>query len=1342
MNQIDPIELCIDGRRVFGWVLAILSAVLCHTRTSEADDVGLPSRQLDAFADPGRWVTAELTARPATDTLADGRPTLHVHIDVDHKQPANSPVGWPRMYLQLDAEEKGWQEYESFEFLLLGRTDRPKESGIYSVLNIMCPDKKTGAGVSIILPKPNVWTKVSIPISSISSLNRLGALNFYIGEKRYEHGEQVDFFLGAFRLKGRGGRPAADGVQITTLDTYVLDDFESVVGWNVLKDSRVEAVDSAAVGKGAMRLDFPGSVRKELRARPLKDLLVWEKSEGVSFWAKGDGSDEFGCLSLQGWGGRLSYVYYFPLKDDKWRKFTVPWQDFVPQGQYEPINAPGGLSPGGGFHSITLGDRWAISHNNQPIPRFKYGIDHLKIEERVEQPGSISQLCPLEDVRRQLRASKPVRIVCLGDSIAAGAALPDPDKQRYAAVLQRRLRARLQYDEVHVKGCGVGGARTTDARAWVNRDLDGPPPDLVIVQYGYNDKKLYSREFFQRSLDDLIDRIARKTEGQTAVLLTTTLPGTGAAFSLLDDFADAVGELGEAREVAVLDLHRTMKDAGTRAEIESTYFADMAHPNEAGHRLIAGAIADFLHESETAIRIDFGTPESPVRNGFVRVTGDASEDDRVSWSDAASLQSFDRPIPRGPSQPVIYTTDWRQDGVQGTGPATLRIDVPPGSYHVWAIGGPTMEDSPQVWNMELNSGNASTQATWSDGYSCRRLVLDVAHEDAGPLELNINTQSRWALNALVIASHEEWAETIGEQVAALEQEAFVLPPDVLSEWKHKPPIARTQPTEFSDADRARGFVIHQRSWVTPVWPDSPPNDNNADIQLKTFASPGEYEPLTFTLLPLGDLSRVMINVSDLRSDNGHVISSDDIDVRYVQYKWVRPNYNVRGTYYRAPDLLPDYTESRDLTAGDNFRVWMTVHVRPDVAPGQYKGLARVNVAGEDVAELPLHVRVLPIKLETDPHFVNGTYYKAPVNQIDKAPDAFSRDWWSGKLRHDLTSMGQHGYNAFIASIAAGPADSGGWRTSIDEVRELLELARSNGLGMTEPIVGYFNYALRKRYRHYTGRDLNTHLVDVRMPPQEFFDEVTGMVRAFEAERKRLGLGELLYYPIDEPAATPASVDFTTAVLKAVKQVSGVRTYLTADPTKVAFEPIKPYVDVWCCHYFALTEEERAKDARERGVEHWCYPNRVAGENDHTPVAAARMTYGFGRWRLGYSVLTPWTFQADSGAPENYLDGYVMDFFNQTDDDGSVLPCTLYEAYREGIDDGRYIATLQHWIKRARQRGFDREAEEAEQRLTSIRNSISPNQKDYGQMRSWGWTGERLDEKRWELAQAILTLQNL
>jgi len=748
----------------------------------------------------------------------------------------------------------------------------------------------------------------------------------------------------------------------------------------------------------------------------------------------------------------------------------------------------------------------------------------------------------------------------------------------------------------------------------------------------------------------------------------------------------------------------------------------------------------------TVVRIDFGTADSPVRDGFVRVTDRSTfaAGAVAGWLDIRGLEAVDRPT-RG----LIYTTDLRQDSVQSRGPATLRVGVPPGKYRVWIMAGTGGGNTAQIWDMRIACGASSTKATFYGPHTARVMRLDAFSGPRGILDLTITTRSKWALNAMIVASAEEWPDLEKTEIAKLERDLTLLPDEFLKRWKHTPHQDNTPLPKYTPAEKARGFVIHHKPWVTPVWPNTVPRREEFDPRLKGFASQDEYEPLTFTVMPLRDFDSALVRVSDLRSEDGHLIPAQDISIRYVRYMYVRPNYNLRGIYYRAPDLLPRFDEPQPLRAGENFRVWLTVYVQPYTPEGEYRGRAALILDGQPAAEVPILFRVLPIKLQRDPSLIYNTYYSwHPADSIAIAPDDFSRRWWARKMECDFKSMAAHGYNAYCIIINAHFSEDGRCVPLLDEFAQKLDVARRNGLfDMGQPIVGRMNFTLRKRYKHYTGKEMVKHIYGVEMPPQAFFDDITAMVRAVEAGRKRRGWPEILYKPIDEPTDSKQAIQFVIEMLKAVKKVPGVRTYLTADPTRKSYAPLKPYVDVWCTHHFAVPLEQRLADFEERGVEYWCYPNNVSGQNDHTPVAAARMIYGFGLWRSGYRVLIPWTYRSYSGDPANYLDGHVMDFFNHsTEDDGDVIPCTLYEAYREGVDDYRYVTTLQRWIEQARQLGHDSQAAHAEADLKRVWDSIHfqavkkilevRNQYDTG------WTADSFDNYRWLLAEHILSLKRL
>ena len=754
------------------------------------------------------------------------------------------------------------------------------------------------------------------------------------------------------------------------------------------------------------------------------------------------------------------------------------------------------------------------------------------------------------------------------------------------------------------------------------------------------------------------------------------------------------------------------------------------------------------------IRIDFGTPTSPVRKGWLRVTDKTvwGKDAPGGWVDPRGLSSRDWPLSREWTYsesrgrkypPPVYLTDVRRDHVAGSPGAALRVRAPDGPYRVWLLVGTGGGRREQVWHTAVRAGEipeASSggfrrfdQATFPGPYEAR--VLEVwAAAAGGHFELWFATASRWNVSAMVAARSGAWDRTAAAEVAGIERETFFLPDDVAKAWRHTPHEEPGAAPDPAPAEKKRGFLVYHRPYLSPVWPNTVPRRDECDPTVRTFAARDEREPVTFTLLPLRDLADVQVKVGELAGPGGAAIDQRDLDVRFVRYMHVRPNYSTHGVYYRAPDVLMPIGAPRRLASAESFRVWITVRVGPFAPAGTYRGAARVFVGHEQAADVPIVFRVLPIKLQKDRSRVYGTYYRHPYDMARRAPDAFSRRWWQRKAEAEHADMAAHGLNALVLGIGGRLTGDGRWAMDFDALGAKIDLARRHGL--TKPIICHIPTSIAWR-KHMKGQ-MGSHLRLVReLPPKGFFEDLTAMVRAIEAGRKRRQWPELLYYPIDEPGRGAASVRFMVEVLKAIKKVPGVRTYVTADPAHEAFAPMKPHVDVWCCQPFSLPREEILADMAKRGVEYWCYPNHIAGENDHTPVAGARMTYGFGFWRSGFRALTPWIYQSVVSDPWNYLDGGYMDFFNRTADDGSPIPCTLWEAYREGIDDGRYVTTLQRWIERAREAGLKKEADAAAAELKFVWDAIEVQEK---YKHDGLWAAEQFDACRWLIAQQILKLQ--
>lgn len=742
------------------------------------------------------------------------------------------------------------------------------------------------------------------------------------------------------------------------------------------------------------------------------------------------------------------------------------------------------------------------------------------------------------------------------------------------------------------------------------------------------------------------------------------------------------------------------------------------------------------------VLLDFGTAGSPVRDGFVRVTEATLFDDNApaGWEVADALRSRAVAVQRewtfsessGRSNPPsVYATDLSCDHVEGAAPATLRVRVADGPVRVWLLCGVGGGNSAQVWDVSIAAEGGEARTTTFAGSTESRTLELRANVSGGVLDIVFSSRSRWLVSAVIVAPESSWSD-VAPAVAAIEKDVFMLPADVLKDWRYVPHEEPVPDTVFTESEKERGFVVYRRHYLDPVWPDSVPRRAETDPTVRAFASLDEYEPLTLSIHPLRDFASVDVEITDLVSSSGERLRADAMDVRYVRYMWVRPNYRAFGSYHRAPDVLMPW-EPRPLTAGENLRVWVTVYVGPAAADGVYRGEARVMAAGEAVARVPIVFRVLPIKLEKDRTLVYGQYYHRPYHTMFRAPDAFSRDWWRRKAELEHADMAAHGNNTVVLGLGGRSVGDGTWRFDFDRLGHSIELYYR--FGFHHPIVCHF--PVSSLYWKHMEAGMGSHLRLIKMPPRAFFEELTAMVGQIETERRRRQWPELLYYPVDEPSRSPVSVQFMAAVMKAIKEVPGVRTYVTADPAHDEFAPMRPYVDVWCCQPFSLDRETVLADMKERGVEYWCYPNHIAGENDHTPVAGARMTYGFGFWRSGFRALTPWIYQAIIGDQWNYLDSSAMDFFNRTADDGSPIPVALWEAYREGIDDGRYVNTLDRWIERARDAGLLRAAEDAEADRQLLWDSIKvqPKYKHDGL-----WDPETFDVFRWLLASQVLRLR--
>lgn len=744
---------------------------------------------------------------------------------------------------------------------------------------------------------------------------------------------------------------------------------------------------------------------------------------------------------------------------------------------------------------------------------------------------------------------------------------------------------------------------------------------------------------------------------------------------------------------------------------------------------------------------DFGPAASGVQPHFEAVTAATRyrADRGYGWRTDEKLIEFTRPASRewtysaynrAKRPPAVYLNALTQDCVGGRADAEFVVDLPAGSYEVYVLAGVPSGYSPYVNRFAVAlAGHVRDEIglcqprIWE--HRTYRITLD-----KGPLAIGLRPSVGWVLSAMLIYPAADAARARKEQIGPLEQEIYRLPPSMWAAWTRVAEPADPKPAAAAEAER-RGYVLFRRPYTTNVYPGSAPQPGEEVDALATFATPGEYEPVTFSLYPLRDLKDVRVEVSGLRGPDGATIPAGNIDVRAVRCWFVRTSYSSHTNYQLVPEVLL-HTPRQDMAAQESHRYWITVRVPASARPGVYETAVRVHCANGTSSALPFKLDVLPFHLERDPAKAFGMYYYDPRHRLSSIKDEKARQAVVARARAECIDMREHGMTTIQLYGSGGHLSEDKTKFTVDvtDVDQAIRLYRSTGLVSDRPAVLYFRQP-EAIYRALTGTVWPKHIHDIALGTDAYYELVTDVVRQYEAAAKARGWPPLVYYPIDEAAAEAAP--FLRRMLQAIRACPGARTYVTQVYQREASRVFEPWVDCWCSGVF-FPEPAKVRALTDKGVVFWCYPNYVACSRG--VPGWARMTYGFGLWRSEYSCLIPWHYQAPCGNPFNDFDSWYGDWCEAYPSLDQPIPTQRWEATREGIDDGKYIYTLEQRLAAAghsRDAEVSRAAAEAGAYLERLRANIVPRDR-YADPHVW--TGDEFQHNRRTIADYIVRLQRL
>ena len=501
------------------------------------------------------------------------------------------------------------------------------------------------------------------------------------------------------------------------------------------------------------------------------------------------------------------------------------------------------------------------------------------------------------------------------------------------------------------------------------------------------------------------------------------------------------------------------------------------------------------------------------------------------------------------------------------------------------------------------------------------------------------------------------------------------------------------------------------NWQTAFNPVTPLEFSDS-FGCELFASPGEYELGKFYLAAGGNLDKLQFSLETLTAEDGTRLPDAAVELFYG-YRMPearRYSYPAADSMVTTRYLLP--LRELSLPAGEFREIFLRVHLPDTQPPGRYTG--NLHIAGNGIqTTLPIQLDVLPIRLQSPPDKNWGIYYDP--GRVIMNETALAREL-ADLAAHHITML----YCGDYLRMRISRNQAGELQTSSAALRRGLEALRRNHFRGKVIVNHGLGEAISLFHPCATVEDKKAAAELVRHDAayQALARRVMTELKQIAAEYPEL---ELLVSTLDE-VFNDGRLPLYLAATEAAKQVDGFQYYITfnfLDGTDAMRRAVAPYADYRSGHMytwewflargntFAAYQQELDRYGSKAGA-------------DYNPVGYFyspswyRAVMGVEFWQSNLSFQIPWMYYSCTGSPYEFPESKGSHIFGFYDENyGQVIPTLIWEGYREGMDDYRYIYTLEKTIEK--QRGGKPElAAEAAEFLQQFRASLPvPQGLEYG-----------------------------
>ena len=450
---------------------------------------------------------------------------------------------------------------------------------------------------------------------------------------------------------------------------------------------------------------------------------------------------------------------------------------------------------------------------------------------------------------------------------------------------------------------------------------------------------------------------------------------------------------------------------------------------------------------------------------------------------------------------------------------------------------------------------------------------------------------------------------------------------------------------------------------------------------------GEYESVSAMVFAMTAVERLLPEVTELTGERGQIPAAA-VDIKIVKWWYqgadgigyspkrtyvpelllkddalVRVDVEARENYLRSTGLDgantyllcsgetsenlahvrpldADTLQPVDIPAGSLREYWLTVHIPADAQPGTYRGTVSF-AARKGSFSLPLVVNVHPFELAPSRQ-VYSIYYRAKLS-ADGQPTISSEGKSEEQYRAEIEDMKAHG--------VLYPTNYHGWDES--RLRTLLSIRRAAGM----PAGAFYNLG------QSTGNTADTE--QLRALQQK--------IAQWLALCGEFGYTDVYFYGIDE--ASGDRLKSQQATWQAVQDAGG-KTFVAC--YKKTFEAMGSLLN--CAVLAHWPDPDEAAKWHSVGSHAFCYANPQVGVEK---PATYRRNFGLVLWKAGFDGAMDYAYQHGFHHIWNDFDDqrYRDHNFTYPTVDG-VVDTLQWEGFREGVDDVRYVTTLEQAIAQA------------------------------------------------------------